>query len=260
MDYPRRMAAENLDTFGAATWNVYRKTSTTILAPILDQLLAEGVTVFLMQEAGGGDIRRMLRSRGLVTFLHPTQYRIAWHPARWVSRSSDAIRLAPAPFFGRGSSVPRWVDAARVILEERDTGRRVKTITYHTPPAVQRHGEPNPGVPARVAATRAAMATLAREAKDPTVDAYLFGGDDNVDERRGHGWAFMLRAATGLRLVQAPEATHRGGRKIDDFRVRRLKPLDGRVIAGGGDHAAHIRRFAWSPSIPVRLPADTIGA
>lgn len=232
-------------TFTAATWNTAGGTpappDAAAVAPVLDQLDHHEVSVLLLQELSQADVVAAMRRRGWLVHRVRPQYGIAWRPDAWTAvRDPDGVRLADTPFHRHGGPGV-YVEAARAVLCDR-LGRSLTGLSYHTPSHVQVADAPA----ARVQALRESMATLRTLATAAQSRACLFGGDDNVDERLAHGpWRFMLQRATGLQLVQAPEATHAGGRRLDDFRVRGLEPLHGLTLDGAGDHRVHVRVFRW---------------
>ena len=243
--------APSPDRFKAATWNVYYDTPLERVDPILEGLLRARVSILLIQEGQQPGLPRLLRSHGLCAFRHQLGNVVAWDPAVWPVSTGRRVRLARTTFYldpaaRRGHIV---TNAPLVRLEDR-AGRSLAALSYHLPSAVDR-GRPNPDLPLRVRTTRESMVTLRGLASRYPV--CLFGGDDNVDEGRGTGWAFMRRRATGLRQVQAPAATHAGGRRIDDFRVKGLVPLGGTVRPGGGDHRIHVRAFRWADAHDVQV-------
>lgn len=231
----------------AATWNVYHGTPLDDLAAVLKELLADGVTLFLIQEGSQPGIQRMLRDHGLHAFRRHREFVIAWDPDEWVLVDRGAPALAETPFYRKRGSKPVITSAASAILSDRQ-GRTLTALTYHTPAHVQvpEHARPE----RRVQALREAMETLSELADAAETRAVLFGGDDNVDENGAWRkfWLFMRRKATGLRLVRAPKPTighPTKGRRIDDFRTRGLKVRRGYVRPGGGDHRVHVRKFEW---------------
>lgn len=229
------------DSFLAATWNVFNQTPRGVLEPILGRLLDQGVSLFLMQEVKRSENRQMLEDHGLEVVFHPDQYVIAYDPRDWVQVTSGGVRLAQSPYYPEGGHKPVYSEAALAILSDR-AGRTLTAMSYHTPSAVQRATKP----PNRILALRQSADTWKQLAAAAETRSVLFGGDDNVDERLAHGpWDFMLQAATGLKLIQAPRATHGDIRRIDDFRIRGLRAGTGRVLSGGGDHRVHVREFAW---------------
>lgn len=228
--------------FTAATWNVLYETKPGVLAPKLDALLNQhGVSLLLMQEMSHPDVMNMVRDAGLKAFRHAPQYVVAWKPDHWTKITAQGIALAQTPFYRKGSDRPVITEAAKVILSD-DQGRTVTAMSYHTPSSVQTADPPAN----RIQALREAAETWREEAKKAKTHACLFGGDDNVDERLSHGpWDFLSNQATGLRQVRAPGATIGKVRRIDDFRVKGLKPKQGKVLPGGGDHRIHVRTFVW---------------
>lgn len=240
---PSDLFAPAGSTFKAATWNPYHGTELAVIEPILRSLLLDGVSVLLVQEALQDGLEDLFRANGLRTYRHD-QYMVAWRPSVWKRVDVDAVRLSQTAWFAADRNRPKYVDAAAAILSDY-SGRTLTALSYHTPPHVQVPPRERPE--RRVIALREAMASLSTIASTVPTRAVLFGGDDNVDEARAYErfFRFMLEAATGLAQVQAPSATHGRVRRIDDFRVRGLKPLEGSVVPGGGDHRIHVREFAW---------------
>lgn len=243
------------DTFKAITWNVYHGTAVKELEPILKRQLKKGVSLLLMQEAGGRDITGMLRDNGLKSFTAPRQYVVAWDPELWVKAHAEKVRLSDQPYYAKGGDKEQYSDAARVILCDRE-GRSLETVSYHTPAGVQKQEKNRPE--RRYIALVESMQTLGHMADDFPGTAVLYGGDDNWDENTGLQTPdvkpYLLGEATGLRQLQAPGATHgrnapRRGRQIDDFRIKRgggIRPVGkGWTADGGGDHRIHGREFRW---------------
>jgi hypothetical protein len=240
------------DTFKAVTWNVYFGTKVDELAPIMAAQLKRGVSLFLLQEAGGPDIAKLCKDRGLETFLHPRQYRVAWDPTVWVEIATQGLRLSDQPYYAKGKpDNEQWSDAAQVILCDK-VGRSLTAISYHTPAHVQVPEAARPE--RRYDAMLESFLTLGDLAEEAETTGWLSGGDDNWDETTGLQTEavrrILLGSATGLRQVQSPPgtATHGRVRQIDDFRIPRggrLRPGDGWVADGGGDHKLHGREFRW---------------
>lgn len=245
------LKTENLvETFMAAVWNVYAGTPTRVLEPILVRLRSAGVTMFLMSESRGNDITRMLETNGVNTWSYD-QWRIAWDPEVWEPIRFAEKLVSEAVISGARGRVQNYL----VIgwFRHKPSGKKVKVISYHTPAHVQKP-EWNKSAPNRwrvlvdAAAFFKKMAHIAstKIEKRGRFRYILAGGDDNVDERRENGqpgrWDFLL--STGLTQIQAPEATHgrkSKDRKIDDFRVLNLEPVDeGFVTEGGGDHRVFV--------------------
>lgn len=231
--------------FKAVTWNVYHGTPVRQLVPILEKDIEDGTSIWLIQEADA-ELAKAMRDRNLRVYRRG-QYLVAWSP-RWTSRSRSRIDLATTAYYRPGGRVPVDTQGVAVVLVDRD-GRSLEALSYHLPPSVQRRRP----VVRRFRALKESMRTLGRRSRkmmrSGAVDAILYGGDDNVDETGAKLWDFMRRAATGLRQVKAPAPTHghkTKGRRIDDFRVRGLKPGRGSVGPGGGDHRRHRRTFRWA--------------
>ncbi len=231
--------------FKAVTWNVYYGTPVAELRPILRRLLADGVSLFLMQEMSNPQARRMLEDDGLVVHYVSYQWVVAWDPDVWKARDTWGRRLSPTSFVREDGRGPIFVDSALATLEDQ-AGRTVDVMSYHLPPNVQvRHPQPE-----RLRIHRQAAATWRQLVDTSTSDAMLFGGDDNLDENNGYlsgtdFWDYMRRPATGLRQVVAPTGTIGRNRRIDDFRVRGLKPGEGWTGNGGGDHRFFASSFSW---------------
>lgn len=245
-------------TFTALTFNVYYGTDVERLLRTLREAQRRGVTLWHLQEAGAPGLRKMLRDElGLRTFLHPRQYLMAWDPSTWVgldprhgSADRYGVRLSDTGYYRVGGDHLQFTDAAVVELEHKPSELSLQTMSYHTPAHVQVGDKP----PRRIAALREAAdswGALQREAIDVRgLDAVLYAGDDNVDERGSFGpWEFMLKQATGLTQVRAPEGTHgRGDRRIDDFRQRGLRRVgEGFVLEHGNpsDHNAYGQTFMF---------------
>lgn len=243
--------------FRAATWNVFHGTPPSVVQPIFEALRKDGVSIILGQEFNKRDVRNVLLDAGWEMVFAPSQFVVAWDPQVWELVEGSEYKLSKTPFFRKGSSKAVHPGAARAILRHRESGGTVDALSYHTPPAVQRNGEPNTKLKRRLAALKESMKLLRSLALENRTDAVLYGGDDNVDESKGKGWGFMLGAATHLRLVQAPEGTHGGKkrrRKIDDFRVKRLRVRGkGYVTDGGGDHSIYVQEFRFGKQLVINV-------
>lgn len=237
---------EDPATFKAATWNVFYGTKAPELRPHLRRMREDGVTLFLLQELSTPEVREMIREEGLRLAFAPRQYGVAWDPEVWEQVGEpEAPVLSPTTYYTTGGH-PMPSRAVRVVLRHRPSGKTIDALSYHTPSSVQTPAGPSDDVPRRVQALRESVATLKRLADENRADAVLYGGDDNVDERRGDrsAWDFMRRAATGLRQVIFPAGTHHA-RAIDDFRVRGLRVGDGYDVPNPSDHDAHVRVFTF---------------
>jgi hypothetical protein len=233
------------DTFKAVTWNVYYGTPVATLRPILERLVQDGVSIFVMQEMSNPDARRMLEDEGLAYHYVGYQWVVAWNPEVWTATDLRGVRLSSASFTRLDGTGPVFADSALATLEDT-AGRSVEVMSYHLPPNVQ---VPHPER-SRLRIDRQAAANWRQIADAATTDAVLFGGDDNVDETHGYRadgpfFDFLRQPATGLRLVQAPTGTIGPGRRIDDFRVRGLTPGEGYTGRGGGDHKFFVSAFSW---------------
>lgn len=233
-----------MSDFTAATWNVLNVTPPSVLRPILRDLRHRGVSVILLQEVKRPDVRAMFTDDGWGIFYHPDQYAIAYRLEDWTPISSHGVRLSETAYYAKNRTRPKYSEAVEGILCD-PLGRTLTAVSYHTPPSVQ---TPSRRPARRFKALQESAASWRRTALEAKTHACLFGGDDNVDERHGTGWGFLLEKATGLKLVQAPAATHGASRRIDDFRTRGLVAGAGFVVDGGGDHRAHGRAFSWATS------------
>lgn len=228
--------------FKAVTWNVYYGSTVKVLEPVLKRLLKAGVSMFLMQEAGGDDITNMLERNGLKTYVFG-QYRLAWDPKVWEAERTWYHELSDVVTHTTKGDAQVPLGAAIGRFKQVATGAKLKALSYHLPPHTQ-NPEWNKKTPNRWTALHEGVLELVNVAWRSRTKHMLFGGDDNVDEAEGNKngrWDFMLNTAP-LNLVRAPKPTH-GNRRIDDFRVTGLKSGKGRVFKGGGDHGAYVREF-----------------
>lgn len=238
------MRENDVETFLATTWNVYFGTDVDELESHLDVELRAGVTLFLMQEAQGGDIDRMLKRNGLDTVAFG-EYRIAWDPTVWELLGSKSRRVSATKLLRGKNLVEVFLIVAR--LRHIPTGKKVKAISYHTPSHVQRP-EWNRNAPNRWQIFKDAMYLLKEIAANSLTRHIIAGGDDNADETKASGgslsrWRFAL--STGLNQIQAPEPTH-DTRAIDDFRVKGLVAIGRGVVSrGGGDHKKFRMKFGF---------------
>jgi exonuclease III len=229
-----------MSTFTAATWNVNHGSSGKHLLPYAKRMKARRVDILILQE--------VKRSKGALMAFRAAGYRIvhvepefavAWDNARFEHIRHRAVVL---------SDIDYWKDENRaliVVLRDRLTGELVKVMSYHPPAHVQ--APKHVTHPRVLRVLRDAAATWDRIARRSR-PACLFAGDDNVDEHKGWSpagrWDFMLNGP--LRQVRAPKPTH-GKRRIDDFRVRDLKPVGrGEVYAVGSDHRAFVQTFRYA--------------
>lgn len=236
------------DTFTTSCLNVFHGTSAGTVAHHVGQHLDAGASIIYLQEAAGRDIRAALASLGLGYHQHGGNV-VAWVPSRWTGLSMQKYDLTTTAYFRKGGKTPIIIKSPGVILAD-ERGRTLEALSYHGPPNVQRPDPP----PRRWAAGLEVQAALGDWAKVSVATAQLAAGDDNVDELQGFGagtgrWAPWL-TLHGLRQYRAPKATH-GHRKIDDYRKRRGNPLravpaTARVLAGPGDHDAHLRGWEWT--------------
>ena len=230
-----------MSTFTAATWNVHHSTTGSQLVQPIKRFEQLGVDVLLVQELkrNKGGVRAFRLLGWGIVHVEP-EFAVAWNKRRFEYVRHRSVVLSDENYWKNENT------ALIVVLRDLATGRLVKCMSYHTPAHVQ--------VPKHV--TFPKVSRVLREAADKwrkiarrTPRAVcLFGGDDNVDEHQGWspagGWDFMLNGP--LEQIRAPEPTH-GKRRIDDFRVRGLKPVGrGSVHATGSDHRAHVRTFRYA--------------
>lgn len=245
------MTTSRRRSFTAATWNAFHGTPRAVLEPVFRRQLVDhrGVGLVFGQEMQQAHVRQMFTDFGWGLAYAAPQWVIAWDPAVWTANGPcEKVPLAETGWQTGGG---HDMESASVMqrLTHRATGRLLAGMSYHLASAVQ-VADPQPN---RLQSTRESARTWRRVQRHELAagaDAVMFAGDDNVFEQGAHGpWAFMLRAATGLRQVQAPAATHAGGRKIDDFRIR------GSLTVGHGDvvrvpapddHNIHVRTFGWA--------------
>lgn len=227
-------------TFKAVVWNVNHGSDGPSLVQPIKRFKALGVHVYIVQElkrAKGGV--KVFKALGLGIVHAEPEFAVAWDQERFEYVRHREIVLSDENYWKTENK------ALIVVLRDRLTGRLVKCMSYHTPAHVQ--------VPKHVTfpkvsrVLREAAATWRRIGRRSR-PACLFAGDDNVDEHKGWspagGWDFMLNGP--LEQVRAPAPTH-GRRRIDDFRVRGLKPVGrGSVHETGSDHRAHVRTFRYS--------------
>lgn len=233
------------DEFEAVVWNVYAGTEVDVLEPILRRLLHDGISMFLMNEAGGDDITKMLKRNGLKTIVY-SQWRIAYAPQIWELLGKRARQTSTEVVVSKKHGpVKNFFMVGR--FRHIPSGRKVKVVSYHTPSHVQQP-EWNRHAPNRWRVLKDAMALLRHMASQALVRHLLAGGDDNVDEEHGskRHWRFMLKPGTGLRQIRSPRPTHGGDRRIDDFRIKGLEPIGhGYVGDGGGDHKFFAMKFRF---------------
>ena len=222
--------------FNTVTWNIYHKTDRDKVASIIGNLRDQkDVSVILGQEATAPWIKDVFRNNGFNIFHYRPEYIVAWDPDTWILNDQWGERLSPTGYW----DIDRHSDCAIVELTHRRTRQEGRFLSYHTPAHVQLQ---NP-MEKPLKALKESAISWRRLNKEFKGDFVCFGGDDNVDERRGIGhWPFLLKAATGLEQVQAPNPTF-GKRRIDDFRIRGLNTGAGWTQDGGGDHKIHGRRF-----------------
>lgn len=234
------------NTFTAATWNVFHRTPIYKLRPIARELKEDGVDLILAQEADA-DVANMFKELG---------YRVAYlHPQFIIARSRDVfsalneghgITLSPTGFVGNHGGI-RHSEALVQRLQHKESGKKLKVMTYHTPAHVQVSRPEYRRVKAAVESAQK-WGRIADKFEDGAkVDALLFGGDDNVDETGN----FMDRLRwfrdryTGLHQIEAPTPTF-GKRRIDDFRIKGdIRARGGYTVAGAypDEHRVHVRNF-----------------
>ncbi len=225
--------------FTAVTWNVYHGSAGSSLVQPIKRFQSLGVHIYLLQEVkkAKGAVR-VFKAAGLEIVHIEPEFAVAWEPGRFEYIRHREVVLSDENYWKSENK------ALIVVLRDRLTGRLVKCMTYHTPAHVQapRHVT-FPKVSRVVREAAATWRRIGRRSRP----VCLFGGDDNVDEHKGWspagGWDFMLNGP--LEQVRAPAGTH-GPRKIDDFRVRDLKPVGrGSVHETGSDHRAYVQQFRY---------------
>jgi hypothetical protein len=231
--------------FNAVTWNMGGGEGPTgPTFPQVKNVLTEfkdlNVSVGLGQEVQKDENIEFLKSLGYSVSQYGPESIVFWDH-RWVAADEFGTVLNPnTPYHRKDNPRDVWVKMARVILCNRE-GVSLNVGSYHTPSSVQEKNKP----PNRIAALKESMEQMSRIAETSKCHGVLLGGDDNVDENEGAWgpWDFMRRKATGLNLVVAPRNTL-GKRKVDDFRVKGLRPQgDGRVVHGPTDHNAYVQTF-----------------
>lgn len=229
--------------FTAATWNVYHGTPAVKVGQTVARLRERGVSLLLLQEVQSKEVDAAIRVAGY-KLARPNlqQYAIAYDPAAWAALTEPRlISLSPTEYKTHGGRTIH-VGAALLTLQHKRSGRRLTAMSYHLPPHVQ--VDPSNRPPRRIKALRQSMARMKQLAVN-SENPCLFGGDDNVDERRAFAAFFRFMTNGRLRQTQAPHPTHAGGRKIDDFRSIRLRVGKGSVLSTPSDHKAHIRQFGF---------------
>lgn len=230
--------------FKVATWNAYHAVPVPSLKPVLAKLQAAGCTVVLGQEMPTAEHRRMFLEAGMEVVQHG-QHLVAWSPGTWTPLDTGGGPISATRYARKGAR-PEIASAAAWALLGDHQGRLLDALSYHFPPHVQVRRPPR----RRLLVTRESVAALVSRARNlPPCTAALYGGDDNVDEARAfrRRFRFMRDAATRpLRQIEAPRPTH-GPRRIDDFRVARLRPLGrGSVLPAPGDHHVFVHLFAFA--------------
>lgn len=207
--------------FTAVTYNVEHSNNARTLSKFFHRIADLVPDVWLLQEVKPHKgIEDLLQSMGFACRRVQPEFCIAWSEAVWTYVSSRRVQMSPIHYWTVNY-------AFIVVLEHRATGKRVRFMTYHPPAHVQ--GKSFKGWRKVFAVLKDAVAKWNRIAKSDGQDivANCFAGDDNVDEHKGWhpkgGWEFMLHGP--LKQITAPHGTH-GGRKIDDFRVSGIRPVD----------------------------------
>lgn len=227
-----------------ATWNMgggEGPTGPTLhqTEAVLSEIEKIGVSVLLGQEVQEEENLRLLKQLGFQVYRAAPESVVAWKPEVWTAVAKHDRVLNPRnPYHRKDNPKDIFIHMAHVVLCN-DEGVSMDAGSYHTPSSVQERNQPKN----RIAALRESMKVLSDLAADSKCRCTLFGGDDNVDEEQGAfgPWDFMLYNATGLRQITAPQNTL-GKRKVDDFRVRGLKPVnEGRIVRGPTHHNAHVQ-------------------
>jgi hypothetical protein len=210
---------------------------------VCNQMKNAGMSIGLFLEAQKDENVKHLHSLGYFTHQFGPESVVAWLDPWVAARTWGMVLNEENPFFRKGGSKPIFCRMARVVLCN-PFGQSVDAGAYHTPSSVQEKVQPKN----RILALREAADNWQEIGEDSLCDAVLLGGDDNVDEEGGAfgPWTFMTMAGTGLRQITAPRNTL-GKRKVDDFRVKGLKPIDeGLVIQGPTHHNAHLQTFRFT--------------
>lgn len=229
------------DTLAAATLNAHFRTPAEALQAPVTVALNAGVSVFAFQEAQQPSIDVMLRANEL-ELVQQGESIVAWRTDVWTFVSAYAFQTK-AHYYRTGGNKPiRPVTQTAILCDQ--VGRTLEVGSYHSPSHVQANGRPNTNVQRRLDVAAELFDTLGARAKASECRAVLYAGDDNWDEARGT-WERISRTHNGLRILYPPAPTHKGGRGIDDFRVRRLRDRGGAVYDAPGDHKMHVRELAW---------------
>jgi hypothetical protein len=227
--------------FRACTWNVHHSNGGKELAPHVEKFVNLGVDIFLLQEVkpAKGALDPFTKRKYRVRYVTP-EFAVAWNPERFEYVRHRKLLMSPLRYWTLNY-------ALTVVLKDKRTGKLVRTLTYHPPAHVQAPKHVTfPKVTAVLKDVVQKWNRLSRKAPK-SIDAHLYGGDDNVDENTGWspagGWDLMLHGP--LTQVQAPRGTH-GGRQIDDFRIRGLKCVNKvGVYETPSDHDAFIADFDY---------------
>lgn len=200
-------------------WNVHHHTPKDALAEEAGRFVKMGVDVFLLQEVKlKRGHREVFTKLGYRSRYASPEFMIAWNPERFEYVRHRKILMSPTKYWTLNYALV-------VVLRDKRTGKTIKFMSYHTPAHVQ--APKHVTWPKVWKVLHDGVNKWNRLARKSKVDACIFGGDDNVDEHKGWkhpqgGWGFMLDGP--LEQIEAPEGTH-GRRRIDDFRVRGVRPV-----------------------------------
>lgn len=221
----------------AMTWNVHHGSTFEDLAPDVERFFKLGTQVFLLQEMKRhkGAVRAFRQVPQLGIRWVAPEFAIAWDKRRFRYVRHRRVEMSQKEYWSKSRSII-------VVLWDKQEKRQVKCMSYHPPAHVQRKNHWKwPNVRPALRDTDRTWDRIARNSRIPC----LFGGDDNVDEFRGitKPFKFMLH---GMLQVRANKPTH-GKRRIDDFRVKGLKPIwrSRRVFNTKSDHHAFMCDFKY---------------
>lgn len=183
--------------------------------------------IYLMQEVKPKQkLEKFFTKKLGMGFAYETpEFAVAWNVDRFRLVRSRKVLMSPTEYWTLNYALV-------VLMVDIVTGNRVLFMTYHTPAHVE---APKHKTWAKVTkAYREALAKMGRivrsREKAGRIDAYCFAGDDNDDPTKGYqppdDWGIGMNYP--LTEVLAPSPTHghvKKGRRIDDFRVRGLRPV-----------------------------------
>lgn len=211
--------------FTAVTYNVHHGARAKEMESIFAEIDSYGTTIWLLQEfKKKSGLEGLLNEMGFEVVTGEPEFAIAWDPTVWEFKWETTHQMSPTRYWTLNYALV-------AVLRHRETGERVKCMSYHPPAHVQvpkHHTFKKVSLVLRqFARTMHEIARRSGRGRQSKIVANLFGGDDNVDETRGYapkgGWAFLNGP---LKEIQPPDPTHGRKRRIDSFRVWGLKPID----------------------------------